>query len=195
MTNGLSHLIPVINILLDRSVIGLPTFSVVSLVTLICLSMNAVRTRTVTSVMEATAPFSSSVSILDRVSVLRTRIVTTTMESVMFLLPMTLTTVPTVLKEELVWEDVELWMMTRTVLMAISVMRTLISVNKESVTQMTSARDMTRSVMQTMTIVSTVEEMIVAPTMDVVKVCFVFHFSLDVTKYIYHRLPRQCSEL
>ena len=40
--------------------------------------------------------------------------------------------------------------------------------------------DTMQSAIQTMTIVSTVEEMIVAPTMDVVKVDLVFHFSLDV---------------
>jgi len=88
----------------------------------------------------------------------------------MFLLPMTLTTVPTVLKVELVLEDAEVWTMTRTVLMATIVMRTVISVSRESVTLMTSVMDMTRFVMQTMTTASTVEELIVDQTMDVVKV-------------------------
>ena len=176
MANGPSHLIPVINILLDLCVTGQETLNVVLCVTPIFLSMNVVRTRTVTSVMEDTALSSSSVSILDLVSVLRTLIVTTMTEFAMFLHLMTLTTVPTVLKEELVLEDAELWTMTRTVLMVTSVMRTLISVNKESATLMTSVMDMTRSVTQTMTTVSTAEVMIVALTMDVAKVGFVYHF-------------------
>ena len=90
----------------------------------------------------------------------------------MFLLLTTLTTVPTVLKGEPVLEDAEVWTMTRTVLMATIVMRTVISVSRESVTLMTSVMDMTRFVMQTMTTASTVEELIVDQTMDVVKVSF-----------------------
>ena len=111
MGSGLSHLTQNTNILLDLSVTGLPTLNALLIAHL--MSIHAVRITIAINVMEATAPFTSSVSILNLVkNVNKTQIVTTGMELAMYLLPMTLTTVPTVLKKELALEDVEVWTMT-----------------------------------------------------------------------------------
>ena len=129
MDNGLLHLIPVTNILSGLSVIGRPTLSVELFVTQIFLNMNVVKILTVASVMEDIVPFTSSVSILDLANVPRTRIATCMMQFALILLPTTLTSVPTVLKKELVLEDAEVWRIVMTIaLMDIFVMTSSINV-------------------------------------------------------------------
>ena len=114
MASGLSHLTQVTNIPLDLSVIGLPTLNVQLIVITLTnlMSLNAASMSIVINVMEVTALSSSSVSTLDLVIVNKIQIVTTGMELAMYLLPMTLTTVPTVLRKELALEDVEVLTMT-----------------------------------------------------------------------------------
>ena len=67
-TNGPSHLTQVTSILLVRFVTGLPMLNVQLFVTKTFLNTNAVRTPTVTSVMEDIAPFTSNVSTLSHVN-------------------------------------------------------------------------------------------------------------------------------
>merc|ERR1719282_1833765 len=68
MTNGPSHLTQVTSILLALFVTGLQTLNVQLFVTQTFLNTNAVRTPTVTSVMEDIAPFTSNVSTLSHVN-------------------------------------------------------------------------------------------------------------------------------
>lgn len=68
MTNGPSHLTQVTSILLVLFVTGLPMLNVQLFATQTFLNMNAVRTPTVTSVMEDIAPFTSNVSTLSHVN-------------------------------------------------------------------------------------------------------------------------------
>ena len=67
-TNGPSHLTQAISIHLVLFVTGLPMLNVQLFVTETFQNMNAVRTLTVTSVMEDIAPFTSNVSTLSLVN-------------------------------------------------------------------------------------------------------------------------------
>ena len=67
-TNGPSHLTQVTSILLVLFVTGLPMLNVQLFATQTFLNTNAVRTPTVTSVMEDIAPFTSNVSTLSHVN-------------------------------------------------------------------------------------------------------------------------------